>query len=534
MHMFSRTDFVLLLGVGLSICETATSFPSTQTTSCRIHGKHASGTTNQVEEYLGIPYAQPPIKQLRWAPPVKYNGTGILDATKFGYTCPANATFASRGELVARSKELSLTPQAIPILENLLEQPGVQYSEDCLTLNIWTKRAANGTLKPVLFWIYGGGFNTGTTNNPAYNGKYIVDREDVIIVSANYRLNIFGFPGDPNIQNNLGLLDQRLAIEWVHDNIASFGGDPDRITIFGQSAGGESVDFYAYAWTSDPIVAGFISESGTVYTPGAQTDQATSASRWYNVTSTLGCGNATSNPDKLLACMRSKDWRDIHDAIPVSTGIASATGQFGPTIDNITVFSDYVARSAAGAFIKRPLFLGSNNYEVGLFRPVFGAQNVTFTEAQWDYLNLAIYTCPASYRAEASVSNHVPTWRYRYFGEFPNLRLTNSPDSGAWHGSEVPLIFDTDKDLESLVARTEEETQIANYLRKAWVAFATDPENGLNKYGFPQYNSQKSTLLQLGYNNQTGPQTALPSTHDTGCVLGTTTVRLLLTLASLG
>lgn len=297
-----------------------------------------------------------------------------------------------------------------------------------------------------------------------------------------YRLNIFGFPGDPNIRNNLGLLDQRLAIEWVQDNIAAFGGDPHRITIFGQSAGGESVDYYTYAWTSDPIVAGFIAESGNVYSPGAQADQSTSASRWHNVTATLGCGDATSNPNTVLSCMRSKDWQEIQDAIPVSTGIAGTTGLFGPTIDNITVFSDYVTRSAAGNFIKRPLFLGSNNNEVGVFRLIFDAQNVTFTEAQWDYLNFVIFTCPSGYRADASVGQNVSTWRYRYFGEFPNLRLTNSPDSGAWHGSEVPIIFNTDKDIENIVARTQEETAIADYLRKAWVAFAADPENGLTTY----------------------------------------------------
>lgn len=199
------------------------------------------------------------------------------------------------------------------------------------------------------------------------------------------------------------------------------------------------------------------------------------------MTATLGCGDATSDPNALLACMRSKDWQDIQDAIPVSTGIAGATGLFGPTIDNITVFSDYIARSAEGNFIKRPLFLGSNNYEVGVFRPIFDTQNVTFTEAQWDYLNFVIFTCPTSYRTEASVSNNVPTWRYRYFGEFPNLRVTNSPDSGAWHGSEIPLIFNTDKDVESIVARTQEEMKIADYLRKAWVEFATDPEKGLTK-----------------------------------------------------
>ena len=88
--------------------------------------------------------------------------------------------------------------------------------------------------------------------------------------SSSYRLNIFGFPGSPNATQNLGLLDQRLAVEWVRDNIAGFGGDPTRITLFGQSAGGASVDYYSYAWTSDPIVAGFIPESGTAFGLGGQ------------------------------------------------------------------------------------------------------------------------------------------------------------------------------------------------------------------------------------------------------------------------
>lgn len=115
-----------------------------------------------------------------------FGRSGLI--TRQGHSCPANATFAPREELVARAEEFSLTPQAIPILENLLEQLGVQYSEDCLTLNVWTKPATNKAPKPVLFWIYGGGFNTGTTNNVAYNGKYIVDFEDVIIVSAKWVL----------------------------------------------------------------------------------------------------------------------------------------------------------------------------------------------------------------------------------------------------------------------------------------------------------------------------------------------------------
>jgi cholinesterase len=268
-------------------------------------------------------------------------------------------------------------------------------------------------------------------------------------------------------------------VEWVRDNIAAFGGDPTRITIFGQSAGGSSVDYYSYAWTEDPIAAGFIAESGTVFSPGAQASESTSAEAWYNVTAALGCGDEDSDPDTLLSCMRELDWEDVQDAISSGTGISSVTGLFGPTVDNVVVFSDYVERSIAGNFIQSPLFIGSNNYEVGLFPPIFDVEGVTFTDAEWDYLLFAIYTCPASYRAGYSVEHSVPTWRYRYFGEFPNLRLTSTPDSGAWHGSEVPLIFNTDMDIQNLVSRTPAETEIAEYLRKAWVAFATDPEGGL-------------------------------------------------------
>jgi cholinesterase len=294
-------------------------------------------------------------------------------------------------------------------------------------------------------------------------------------------VNLFGFPGDPNIRNNLGLLDQRLAVEWVRDNIEAFGGDPDRITLFGQSAGGSSVDYYSYAWTSDPIVAGFIAQSGTVFSPDSQADSSTSAKAWYNLTSTLGCGDSGSDPDVVLSCMRSQNWQTIQEAIPTGTGISSVTGGFGPTIDNIVVFSDYIERSAAGKFIKRPLFIGNNNYEIGLFRVLFGLQNVTFTDAEWDYLGFVLFTCSTHYRALASVTNGVPTWRYRWFGNFPNLKLTTVPDSGAWHGSEIPIIFGTDMDIQNLVPRTPAESQIATYMRGAWAAFAQDPENGLKK-----------------------------------------------------
>lgn len=139
------------------------------------------------------------------------------------------------------------------ILLTELMQLGHQTSEDCLTLNVWTKPQTGEKTKAVLVWIFGGGFATGNSANPIYNGEFIADNEDVVVVSFkyvstlmvwpkaltdlfSYRLGIFGFPGITGVdglEQNAGLLDQRAAIEWVRDNIQAFGGDPKRITIFG-------------------------------------------------------------------------------------------------------------------------------------------------------------------------------------------------------------------------------------------------------------------------------------------------------------
>lgn len=174
-------------------------------------------------------------------PPVAYNSTSNIDATAFGNTCPATTGVTSADQIQSNA-DVTVTEQGVDIIMAMLAQADVTYSEDCLTLNLWTKPQSGETGKAVLIWIYGGGYTSGTTNTTAYNGKYLADTEDVIVVTVNYRVGFFGLPGNPDGRTNLGLLDQRLAVEWVRDNIAAFGGDPDRITLFGQSAGGSSVD----------------------------------------------------------------------------------------------------------------------------------------------------------------------------------------------------------------------------------------------------------------------------------------------------
>jgi carboxylesterase type B len=212
-----------------------------------------------------------------------------------------------------------------------------------------------------------------------------------------------------------------------------------------------------------------------------QAPPAQSAAAWYNVAETIGCGNASSDRDEVLASMRSKDWETVLDAVPVSSGIDAVTGGFGPTIDEIVVFSNYPERAKTGNFTKRPLLIGSNDNEVGLFRVTFGLQNVTYSDATWNYPQQQIFTCPIGERALASAANNYPVWRYRYFGNFPNLKLSTDPDSGAWHGSEVCVIFGTDEDVQHSAKRTPEEEKFEQYMRGAWAAFAKDPERGLLK-----------------------------------------------------
>lgn len=478
-----------------------------QTSSGPVTG-HAAKNDSQVSEYLGIPFGQAPIGELRFAAPVRFNGSSPLNGTDYGPSCPLKPSSGSpvTSEELAAANFSSVAPSVLAILSN----DGAVYDEDCLYLNVWTKPQVGEKLKAVMVWIYGGGFSSGSSSIPGYNGANIVEQEDVVLVSINYRLSILGFSGNPNGTQNVALLDQRLAVEWVRDNIENFGGDPSRITIFGQSAGSASVDFYTYAWAKDPIVAGAIAESGNAFGWGLPNSKVMAATAWFNVSVTLGCGDNTTDSARVLACMQKQNYTDILKAVPNPSGTAGILGLFGPTVDDTVVFANYTTVTPA----KVPMLIGNNNYEGGLFRTEFAVDGIFFSDAFWDDFNLQEFTCPAGIRANVSWAAGTPIWRYRYFGVFPDLAI--SSEAGTWHASEIPIIFDT---TPVTPGPTTDEISIANYMRGAWTTFAKDPAKGLSTYGegWPTYDPTKDTLIRLAYNNVTGTNAASPYIYDAYC-----------------
>jgi len=251
-------------GPGASACN-ASSIPATfvSTTSGIVYGHPAHNASN-VTEYLGIQYGKAPVNSLRFAAPQAYrNSSRVYDGLNFAQDCPTS----NPGQYITNLSNAEWWASALLY--------GDRPGEDCLHLNVWApKKEAPQPLKPVMVWIYGGGFRGGGTNTSLYNGQYFSADEDVVFVTINYRVNIFGFSGAVGAPQNVGLLDQRLAVEWVRDNIvrsscmkvpstltltsmqAAFGGDPSRITLLGVSAGAISIGYYLYKYRDDPIIAG--------------------------------------------------------------------------------------------------------------------------------------------------------------------------------------------------------------------------------------------------------------------------------------
>lgn len=337
---------------------------------------------------------------------------------------------------------------------------------------------------------------------------------------------MFGFPGlEPSVASvapNAGLLDQRLAIEWARDNVAAFGGDPTRITLFGQSAGSTSISTYGYAYASDPIAHGLITQSGTADSFG---NPATDSTASFQALSTiLGCNTTSSTPEGLAAavsCIRAQPADAVSAAAAQVPSTTSALGTFAPTADNTTAFDDYTSLTAAGAFARLPRLHGSNSDEGGSFALDFALLGLVLPPAYWDWHTLAFFGCPTAASAEgmAQAAPDVPAWRYMYVGDYPNMRLTVDPSLGAYHGAELNPLFGTSEALGG--EDTPAEAAMGRYMRAAWAAFAKDPQGGLagERFGWPvlPVDEDEAQIAVLGLGNTTEAVFQDSSVWDSAC-----------------
>src|SRR4051812_20299190 len=298
------------------------------------------GTAEQdgIRIFRGIPFAQPPVGDLRWKEPqpVK-NWQGVRQADKFGPRCMQAPIF---GDMGFRSNGMS---------------------EDCLYLNVWTPATTGKERLPVLVYFYGGGFVAGDGSEPRYDGESMAAK-GIVAITVNYRLGVFGFLAHPELtkesphhaSGNYALLDQSAALRWVRRNIAAFGGDPRRVTIAGESAGSVSVSAQMASPLSKDLIAGAIGESGSII--------ATLGAVPLTQGESAGAKFASELNAPTLAALRALGAQQVLDA--ATRGGFASIGRFPITIDGYFFPEDPAAIFASGRQAHVPLLVGWNSEEM--------------------------------------------------------------------------------------------------------------------------------------------------------------------------
>ncbi|XP_063727989.1 cholinesterase 2-like [Symsagittifera roscoffensis] len=328
------------------------------------------GESNQVQEYLGIPFAEPPVGDLRFKHPVRryqLSDTGRLNATRFGPACQqiADSTFDKEQEKIRQAADMWNV------------KPEYQADEDCLTLNMWVPHQPEkrGAKYPVMVWIYGGGFFSGASHLDVYNGYRLSALEKVIVVTFNYRLGLFGFLYLDNYDapGNMGLYDQLMALRWVRENIGAFGGDVERITLFGESAGSASVGFHMLSPLSHHLFTNGIMQSGSPTAPWAIMDREEMLFRSLGVAKRLNCyseGEERDSRSRIGQCLRRLSVSDIFKAtVSLYSDFAGKNKNrwldfpVAPIVDNRLIAMHPVTLLRSGAFKQSPLMIGSVSNE---------------------------------------------------------------------------------------------------------------------------------------------------------------------------
>ncbi|TDG99931.1 hypothetical protein EPR50_G00199620 [Perca flavescens] len=311
-----------------------------------------------VTSFLGIPFAEPPVgkQRFRRAEP-KRPWTGVYEANAYPNAC---YQFVDTSYPGFQGSEMW--------------NPNREMSEDCLYLNVWVPSSPRPHNLTVMVWIYGGGFYSGSSSLDVYDGRYLAHSETVIVVSMNYRIGAFGFlalHGSSEAPGNVGLLDQRMALQWVQDNIHFFGGNPKQVTIFGESAGAASVGFHLLSPGSRPTFTRAILQSGVPNCPWASVSPAEARKRATLLGKLVGCNGG--NDTELVDCLRGKNPQELIDqewqVLPWS---ALFRFSFVPVVDGEVLPDTPEAMLSSGNFKDTQILLGVNQDE-GSYFLLYGA-----------------------------------------------------------------------------------------------------------------------------------------------------------------
>lgn len=353
MNMSSRRLHIVIAAM-LAMSAPVTSDGATTAHRVRIKAGTLASTVTEpggVWAFRGIPFAAPPIGELRWQAPQPLKAwRGVRNADKFSAGCAQNVVFA---DVIGRGQSSS----------------GESSSEDCLYLNVWTSAKSARERLPVLVYIYGGGYSVGDASEARYDGANMA-KQGMVVVTANYRLGVFGFLAHPELSKatryggsgNYALLDQVAALQWVRDNIGAFGGDPKRVTIAGESAGSISVSALMASPLSRNLIAGAIGESGSMM--GSLTPRSLAESE------AAGQEFAKHVGAQSLEQLRGLPTQQLLQAA------RTFRGGFAPTIDGYFLPKPLQQIYQAGEQAKVPLLAGSNSEE-RTYAAVLGAEPAT-------------------------------------------------------------------------------------------------------------------------------------------------------------
>ncbi|HEX3473331.1 MAG TPA: carboxylesterase family protein [Silvibacterium sp.] len=476
-------------------------------------------TDGKVRAFKGIPFAAPPVGDLRWKPPqFAAKWKGVRPAKDFGNHCLQTGGYP----------------------DMIFHDPGP--SENCLTLNVWTPADAKPGSLPVMVWIFGGGFVTGGTSEARQDGQFLAHR-NVVVVSMNYRLGIFGFFVHPELTSesphhasgNYGLMDQAAAIAWVKQNIAAFGGDPNNITIFGESAGSFSVSAQMASPLARDLFQKAIGQSGGAFFSSGLTFEPREAREQSDAKFAETALHATT-----IADLRKLSADDILKAVTAKT--TPPPPHFGPDVDGYFLPDSVPNIFAAGKQAHIPLIAGWNADE-GRGDVIFANPKVTAdtfkAQAKGEFADnadkfLALYPANTDAEAVTSAGDYAgdrfiafSTWRwleahvqtgnapvYRYLLDLGSPGDKFHPAAiGAFHSDDIEYVFGTLDSRQEFTARPEDR-KLSEQIGTYWTNFARtgDPNGGIgatpNLPRWPTYEAATGWMvMHFNANSEARPDT---------------------------